>query len=144
MKHRLLNFTLVACAFLVLIGQATAQDRPLTHAVAASPRYRVIVSSDIGGSDPDDYQSMVHVLLYADTLDIEGLISTHPGGGKKAEILKVIGFYAHDYPNLKTYSDKYPTPDALRAITKQGAASHIGVAGYSKPTEGSEWIIHCA
>lgn len=137
-------FALAAFAFLVLAGEANAQVKPLTHAVAASPRYRVVVSTDIGGSDPDDYQSMVHLLLYADTLDIEGLISTHPSGGKKAEILKVIGFYAHDYPNLKTYSDKYPTPAALRAITKAGAATPIGVAGFGKPTEGSEWIIHCA
>lgn len=32
----------------------------------AGERYRVIVSTDIGGSDPDDFQSMVHYLLYAD------------------------------------------------------------------------------
>jgi hypothetical protein len=115
-----------------------------TNAPTTAPRYRVIVSSDIGGSDPDDHQSMVHLMLYTDTLDFEGLISTHPGGGKKEEILKVIGLYEHDYPNLKTYSDKYPTPDALRAITKAGAASHIGVSGFGQPTEGSDWIIKCA
>jgi hypothetical protein len=138
------RFVITAIALLVFARAASAQEKPLTHAVAASPPYRVVVCSDIGGSDPDDYQSMVHVLLYADTLDLEGLISTHPGGSKKAEILKVIDCYAHDYPNLKTYSARYPAPDALRAITKAGAATRIGVAGFGQPTEGSEWIIRCA
>src|SRR5262249_34292145 len=31
---------------------------------------RVFVSSDIGGTDPDDFQSMVHLLLYADRFDL--------------------------------------------------------------------------
>ncbi|MGB8226048.1 MAG: DUF4038 domain-containing protein [Sedimentisphaerales bacterium] len=106
---------------------------------------RVIVSSDIGGSDPDDHQSMVHLLTYADSLGLEGLISTQTSlGNKKAEILKVIGLYEHDYPNLKTYSDKYPTPDALRAITKSGLAKQLGASGIGQPTEGSDWIIQCA
>ena len=42
-------------------------------------RPRVIVSTDIGGTDPDDFQSMVHLLLYADVLDLEGLISSPYG-----------------------------------------------------------------
>ena len=32
----------------------------------AGHRYRVLVSTDIGGTDPDDFQSMVHLLVYAD------------------------------------------------------------------------------
>ena len=42
----------------------------------AGNRYRVVVSTDIGGTDPDDFQSMVHFLVYADCFDIEGLISS--------------------------------------------------------------------
>jgi hypothetical protein len=53
--------------------------------VAAAPadvRPRVIVSTDIGGTDPDDFQSMVHLLVYADSLELEGLIRplTAPAG----------------------------------------------------------------
>jgi hypothetical protein len=44
----------------------------------------VIVSTDIGGTDPDDFQSMVHLLVYADTFDIEGLLSSPYGPGRKA------------------------------------------------------------
>lgn len=37
----------------------------------AGHRYRVFVSTDIGGTDPDAFQSMVHLLLYADVLDMQ-------------------------------------------------------------------------
>jgi len=109
-------------------------------------RYRVIVSTDIGGTDPDDFQSMVHLLLYADSFDIEGLISSSGIGGlgRKKDIFDVIDCYEKDYDNLKKHSDKYPTPDALRAITKQGATEFPPYAGVHSPTEGSELIIACA
>ena len=53
-------------------------------------RPRVIVSSDVGGSDPDDFQSMVHLLVYADVLDLEGLISSPPKKGRAKHVLEVI------------------------------------------------------
>jgi hypothetical protein len=40
----------------------------------------VIVSTDIGGTDPDDFQSMMHFLVYADRFDVEGLISSPSPG----------------------------------------------------------------
>ena len=65
------------------VGQLEAQlrqmggpDAKLHHPEEEEQRYRVVVSTDVGGSDPDDFQSLVHLLLYADTLDIEGLISS--------------------------------------------------------------------
>ena len=33
---------------------------------------RMIVMSDIGGSDPDDTQSMVHLLVSLDRVELEG------------------------------------------------------------------------
>ena len=108
-------------------------------------RYRVIVSTDIGGTDPDDFQSMVHLLLYADCFDLEGLISSSGiGPGRKEDILTVIDCYEQDYDNLKKHSEHYPTPDALRAITKQGEIKFPAYAGVQTPTEGSELIIQCA
>jgi hypothetical protein len=107
-------------------------------------RHRVVVSTDIGGTDPDDFQSMVHLLVYADVLDIEGIISSPFGPGRKEHILQVIDCYERDYANLKTYSDRYPTPDALRAITKQGETEWAPDAGVRRSTEGSQWIIECA
>ncbi len=107
-------------------------------------RHRILVSTDIGGTDPDDFQSMVHLLLYADVLDVEGLVSSPYGPGRREHILQVIDRYERDYPNLKTYSERYPTPNALRSISKQGAFEGPGAAGFGAPTEGSDWIVRCA
>ncbi|QEG00461.1 hypothetical protein Mal15_45310 [Stieleria maiorica] len=59
---------------------------------------------------------MVHLMVYADVLDIEGLIASPSDEGRKRDILKVIQCYEQDYPNLKTYSDRYLTPDAYQYI----------------------------
>ena len=110
----------------------------------AGYRHRVLISTDIGGTDPDDFQSMVHLLVYADCFDIEGLVSSPYGPGRKEHILQVIDCYATDYTHLKTYSDRYPTPKALRAITKQGETERAPYAGVRGATEGSQWLIQCA
>ena len=118
---------------------AKADDGALT-----GKRHRVVVSTDIGGTDPDDVQSMVHLLVYADIFDIEGLVSSPYGPGRKKHILEVIDAYERDYPNLKKHSRNYPTADALRAITRQGAIDGANHTGVGKPTEGSQWLIECA
>lgn len=105
---------------------------------------RVVVSTDIGGTDPDDFQSLVHLLLYADSLELEGLISSPFGPGRLEHIHQVIDLYARDYPNLSTWSDRYPSPRALRAISKQGETEVAPHAGHRAPTDGSRWIVACA
>ena len=115
-----------------------------TNGALDGHRYRALISTDIGGTDPDDFQSMVHLLLYADVLDIEGLLSSPYGQGRKEHILQVIDCYGSDFENLRTYSERYPTPDALRAITKQGEIERAPYAGVRQSTEGSDWIVQCA
>jgi hypothetical protein len=97
--------------FMVSIGPtAKADDGALTGV-----RHRVLMSSDIGGTDPDDVQSMVHLLVYADSFDLEGLISSPYGPGRRKHILKVLNAYEQDFPRLKTHSDAYPTPGPRRS-----------------------------
>jgi hypothetical protein len=119
--------------------QARPDAIPSGGALAGN-RYRVIVSSDIGGSDPDDFQSAVHLLMYADVLDIEGLVSSPPGKGRAADFLAVIDAYEKDFPRLRNHGP-YPPPAALRAMTKQGAVDASPAAGFSQPTDGSRWIV---
>jgi hypothetical protein len=138
LMRAILQFVLICVALSLLPACASP------NVAATSLRPRVIVSTDIGGTDFDDFQSMVHLFVYADRFDIEGLVSSPYGPGRKEHILKVIDAYEHDYPNLKTYSSNYPAPDALRAISKQGAIDSAGLRGFDKPTEGSDWIIRCA
>jgi PKD repeat protein len=120
------------------------QVSPPAGGALAGERFRVIVSTDIGGSDPDDFQSMVHYLVYADLFDTEGLVSSPPHAGRAAHIHETLDAYARDYPALKRLSGRYPTPDALRAVTKQGATDAAPAQGWSTPTEGSRWIVQRA
>lgn len=111
--------------------------------VGKKNKLRLIVTSDVGGTDPDDKQSMVHLMTYSDVFDLEGIISSPWGPGRKSHILEVIDAYEKDYENLKTWSD-FPTPDELRAIAKQGAIDVRPDPGWAEPTEGSKWIVECA
>jgi hypothetical protein len=67
----------VACA-LAETRRSNEPGRKMTanSGSLAGHRYRVLVSTDIGGTDPDDFQSMVHFLVYADCFDIEGIVSS--------------------------------------------------------------------
>ncbi len=143
---KLAMFLFIASATTTALAQETghAADAQQQDVLLAAERHRVIVSTDIGGTDPDDFQSLVHLLVYADVLDIEGLISSPFGPGRKLHILDVIDCYDKDFANLKTYSYKYPTPDALRAITKQGGTEIAPYVGVQAPTEGSRWLVECA
>src|SRR4051794_10381401 len=112
---KLLHFVLICLIGLLLTQRpAFAQE----NKSLSGERHRLVVSTDIGGTDPDDFQSLVHLLVYADRFDIEGLISSPYGPGRKEHLLRVIDGYEQDFANLKTYSARYPTPDALRAIAK--------------------------
>jgi len=134
----------VGCAVLVSLGLPTPAAADPPGGALAGHRPRVIVSTDVGGSDPDDFQSMVHLLVYADVLDLEGLVSSPPKGGRATHVLEVIDAYAHDYATLKADAPGYPPPDALRRITKQGAVDPAPKQGFSRPTEGSRWIVQRA
>ncbi len=138
------SIRLILAAFLAML--VTGGPVRLAQAVnaQAGPRPRVLVSTDIGGTDPDDFQSMVHFLVYADMFDVEGLISSPYGPGRREHILQVIDRYATDYANLKTYSDRYPPPDELRRLTKEGALDPATGSGVGRPTEGSDWIVRAA
>ncbi|MEO7579606.1 MAG: DUF1593 domain-containing protein [Massilia sp.] len=135
MRHARRAFSLLMAGGALLPGLALA---------APAQRPRIIVSTDIGGTDPDDFQSMVHLFAYSDRFDIEALISSPWGAGRKRHILEVIDVYERDYPKLARHSGRYPSPDALRAVSRQGAIESAGLRGWDAPTEGSDAIIASA
>lgn len=112
------------------------EQKPLKH--------RIIISSDIGGTDPDDFQSTIHLLMYADLFKIEGLISSPYGNGRKKDFLDMIDLYEKDFGQLKAQSSGFPYPDSLRTVCKQGAIPGAPYKGFDTATEGSDWIIKCA
>lgn len=132
--------------FLLLSALALCWPRLLFATGPASSRPRVIVSTDIGGTDFDDFQSLVHLLLYADRVEIEGLVASPwgPARDRHQHLLKLVDLYSVDYPNLRTYSAMYPSPDELRSVVKQGGSDSADWRGWGKPTAGSDWIVQSA
>ncbi len=121
--------TILACLF-ALVGSFCFAEKP-----------RVLVSTDIGGTDPDDFQSLVHLLVCADSLEIEGLISSPYGPGRAQHVHEVVDAYAKDFPWLSKRAAGYPSPEHVRSLVKQGAVDAHGFDGVERATEGSEWIV---
>ncbi len=135
--------TVIAC----LTGAwIESQDATEPHGPSTlTERPRILITTDIGGTDPDDNQSMMHYLLYSNEFDCEGLISSPSyGDGNAAETIRMIGLYEQDLPILRQHAEGWPEPDYLRSITKQGRHGAAPLCGYSNSTEGSDWIVKCA
>ena len=112
---------------------------------AGAQKHRVIISTDIGGTDPDDNQSMAHLLMYSDLFNLEGLVSSPSfGDGSTKEIFRMIDVYEKDLPKLKQHVSGLMKPKVLRMLVKQGRMSEAPACGYGEPTEGSEWIVRQA
>jgi hypothetical protein len=88
---------------------------------AAATTPRLIVITDIG-TEPDDLQSLVRLLVYANDLDIEGLIastSRHLRNRVHPELIeRRIGAYGEVLPNLRVHDSDYPEAEALRAVVR--------------------------
>lgn len=114
-------------------------------AVKSPDKPRILISTDIGGTDPDDNQSLTHLLMYSDRFDIEGLVSSPSyGNGSTSEIFRMIDLYQLDLPKLEKHQSGFASPDYLRSVTKQGRKGSAPFSGFTYSTEGSDWIIRCA
>ena len=142
---------------------------------STSSKLRVIMMSDFppinvvkGGnvpnnqkSDPDDMQSIVRFLLYANEFDVEGLVTaagTFAMEAHKSHMLDVLDRYEMVYENLKSHDPDYPTADHLRSVTYEGLGNNHGLSikwgsktqpvmdiiGEGKDSEASNAIIAAA
>ena len=87
----------------------------------AEPKQRLFVLSDIE-ADPDDSQSLVRLLLYANQIDIEGLVattSTHQKSRIAPESMQaIIDAYGRVQPNLLKHEPGFPKAAALKAVVR--------------------------
>ncbi|MBI3877930.1 MAG: DUF1593 domain-containing protein [Verrucomicrobia bacterium] len=108
---------------------------------AASERLRLIVETDAGG-DPDDEQSLVRLLVYANEWDIEGIIANRPvarpGENKNSErtglgiVRAMVRAYGECQPNLAKHDARFPSAEQLLART---------VAGYDDVDDGVQLVL---
>ena len=66
---------LAALALCLCASSLSAAEPPPTPPIAPNPKARLFVLTDIE-ADPDDTQSLIRLLLYANDIDIEGLVAT--------------------------------------------------------------------
>lgn len=111
----------------------------------AQTNHRMIVLTDIE-ADPDDTQTLVRLMLYANQIDIKALIATTSVHQKNRiapeSIHNVIRAYGKVQKNLLQHEAGFPTEKALASLVKKGSPVY-GMAGVGegKNTEGSDWII---
>ncbi|MCP4256923.1 MAG: DUF1593 domain-containing protein [Planctomycetes bacterium] len=105
-------------------------------------KHRLLVLTDIGG-DPDDQQSMVRLLLYANEFDLEGLIATSTRSRINPDEIRMrIEAYRKVRPKLVKHAEDYPSADYLLSLVKSGVKErNMTSVGRGKSTEGSRHII---
>ncbi len=116
-------------------------------------RPNLIVTTDIG-QDPDDQQSMVRLLHYANDFNLLGLIANaddnydHEPPTIRTDLLyQMLEAYDSIYPHLKKVDANYPSGEHLRSMVKSGCSGNgsktavMKYIGEGKNTEGSDWII---
>lgn len=106
---------------------------------------RVIVLTDIT-NEPDDQESLVRFLVYANEYDVEGLIattSTHLRGQVRPDkILELVAAYGQVRENLLLHAPGYPTESHLRERVRAHLPEYgMGGVGEGKSSEGSRLII---
>ena len=110
---------------------------------------RLAILTDIGG-DPDDQQSMIRLMVYANEFEIEALIASAsgtPGELRKAVtrpelIIQIIDAYAKVLPNLQKHASGWPSPSQLRQRVKSGNPQRgHDYIGEGHDTEGSRALV---
>jgi hypothetical protein len=106
---------------------------------------RLLVLTDIE-NEPDDAQSMVRLMTYANLFEIEGLIATTSCWlrDKIADwrIHEIVDAYGKVRDNLLVHEAGYPPPEYLKSRIKRGIPVFgMKGVGENKDSEGSDWII---
>lgn len=131
------------------LALATFTAAGLVGAAAAEPRPRLAVLTDIGG-DPDDQQSLIRLMVYANELEIEAIIATAsgtPGELKKSLtrpdlIRAIIDGYEQVLPHLKEHASGWSEAEQLRRCVKSGNPQRGRKAiGEGQDTEGSRLLV---
>lgn len=106
---------------------------------------RLFILTDIE-NEPDDAQSMVRLLTYANHFHIEGLVATTSIWMQNEvadwRIHEIVDAYAKVRDNLEVHEKGYPQASQLKSLIKKGR-SEFGMQGVGegKDSEGSDWLI---
>ena len=102
----------------------------ITNTLAAQDIPKVFVLTDINlvGGDPDDRQSLVHLLWYADELDILGIVPDYWNGKGYEACLIGLEAYKEDFDTYGFKEKNFPDPEIIKARilqTEEGAIEKL-------------------
>ncbi|MXP44569.1 DUF1593 domain-containing protein [Allopontixanthobacter sediminis] len=114
-------------------------------AQSSGAQSRVFVLTDIE-ADPDDTQSLIRLLLYANEIDVEGMVATtsvHKRTSVSPESLhQVLQHYASVLPNLRQHDPHYPAVEELVAtISAAQPVYGMGGVGPRMDSQGSAALL---
>lgn len=138
---RICRLILVFITLVANIGILYSQDS------APAQRQRLFVLTDIG-NEPDDMESMVRLMLYSNSIDLEGLAastSSHMKHDVNPDMIhRVISAYGKVRSNLMLHQTGWPTEDYLHSIVKAGLPVYgMEAVGDGKDSEASDFLIEC-
>jgi hypothetical protein len=110
-----------------------------------SQKTRILILTDIE-NEPDDAQSLVRFLLYANQFDVEGIVATTScwQRDQTAEwrIHEIVDAYGKVRDNLEKHEKGYPTHAFLKEKIKKGYPDFgMAAVGEGKDSEGSDLIL---
>jgi hypothetical protein len=117
--------------------------------IRAADRPRLAVLTDIGG-DPDDQQSMIRLMVYANEFDLELLLASASGtpGELKQAVVKphlirqIVDAYGEVLPHLKRHAKGWPEHRALVSRIVSGNPQRgREFVGAGHDTDGSRALI---
>lgn len=108
-------------------------------------KQRVIVLTDIT-NEPDDQESLVRFLVYANEYDVEGLIATTStwlqNDVRPEKIIELIEAYGNVRDNLVKHAPGFPSKSQLLGVVREHLPVYgMGGVGEGKSSSGSRHII---
>jgi hypothetical protein len=106
---------------------------------------RLIVLADMG-NEPDEEQQMVHLLMYANEIDLEGLIAVTGKflrqGPRPDLFFKLIDGYETVVDNLRLHATGWPDASYLQSIVAAGQYGYgVKATGPGRSSPGSKLIV---
>jgi hypothetical protein len=131
----------------ILVALAVFLVNPSAFA-AENTRQRVFVLTDIS-NEPDDEESMVRFLVYANEYDVEGLVATTSTWlrtkTREDLIRRQLDAYGKVRGNLTKHAPGFLTKESLLAVTCTGQANYgMAAVGDGQSTAGSKRILAAA
>jgi hypothetical protein len=80
------------------------------------PRVFVFTDINIDDGDPDDRQSLVHLLWYANEVEIEGIVPDRWSAQGYRACSLAVNAYADDFRLLDWRKEGYPEPEVVRTL----------------------------